>query len=117
MLLLALSMKPDIYWHNWKKQMIDLDNTSLDEVRRILQDYVPECEVRVFGSRVDGTARRYSDLDLALVDVKKIDSRRLAQLKEAFSLSNLPIMVDVLDWTATSHEFRKVIEKRYEVLQ
>ncbi|WP_432823392.1 nucleotidyltransferase family protein [Trichloromonas sp.] len=97
--------------------MIDLDKTCLDEVRRILRDHVPECEVRVFGSRVDGTARRYSDLDLALVDAKKLDSRRLARLKEAFSRSNLPILVDVLDWSVTSPEFRKVIEKRYEVLQ
>ncbi len=97
--------------------MIDLDQTYLDEVRRILRDHVPECEARVFGSRVDGTSRRYSDLDLVLVAAQKLDSRRVAQLKEAFSLSDLPIMVDVLDWSATSPEFRKVIERRYEVLQ
>jgi len=97
--------------------MIDLDKEYLDEVRRILRDYVPDCEVRVFGSRVDGTAKRYSDLDLALVSSKKLDSQQLARLKDAFSLSDLPIMVDILDWSATSLEFRKAIERQFEVLQ
>ncbi len=97
--------------------MIDLDPVSLEEVRRILRNHVPECEVRIFGSRVNGTAQRYSDLDLILVGADRLSHGTLARLKEAFALSNLPIMVDVLDWATTSAEFRKIIEKRYEVLQ
>ena len=41
----------------------------------------------------------------------------LRHLKEAFEESELPFRVDVLDWQATSPQFRKVIEKQYEILQ
>ena len=46
--------------------MIDLDLDHLSIVRHILENCVPECEVRVFGSRVKGGASRYLDLDLAI---------------------------------------------------
>lgn len=97
--------------------MIDLDPAVLKEVRGILRDHVPDCEVRIFGSRVNGTAETYSDLDLILVGANRLSSGTLARLKEAFALSDLPILVDVLDWAAISDEFREIIEKRYEVLQ
>ncbi|ORJ52556.1 hypothetical protein B5V00_16740, partial [Geothermobacter hydrogeniphilus] len=57
----------------------------------------------------------YSDLDLALVAEKPIDWR-LEELRDAFAESDLPIMVDVLDWHGISPRFRKVIEAGYEVL-
>ena len=40
----------------------------------------------------------------------------MEQLKDAFSASNLPFQVDVHDWLALSPEFRKCIEKGFEVL-
>ena len=97
--------------------MIDLEPTYLQEIRRILLEHVPDYEVRLFGSRIIGQARKYSDLDLALVGKEKIDWRKLEALKDAFAESDLPIMIDVLDWNAISDEFRKVIERKYEVIQ
>ena len=47
--------------------MIDASPSQLDTVTRILAGHVPECEVRVFGSRATWTAKDYSDLDLAVV--------------------------------------------------
>ena len=73
--------------------------------------------MRVFGSRINGTAKPYSDLDLAVVGQKALDWRILAKLKEAFQESELPFRVDLLDWNAISDEFRNVIEKSgYEVI-
>jgi len=97
--------------------MIDLSPEHASEVRRILLELVPECEVRVFGSRVTGRSQPFSDLDLALVGSINIEPARLEALKDAFSESDLPFMVDVLDWGAISESFRKVILGRYEVLQ
>ena len=96
--------------------MIDLDVTHLWEVKRILAAHVPEVEVRAFGSRINRKALKYSDLDLALIGKETLDWRRIEALKDAFSESNLPIMVDALDWHAISPEFQKVIEKGYEVV-
>ena len=47
--------------------MIDLPPQHLETIRAILRRYLPECEVRAFGSRVTGPAKSYSDLDLAVV--------------------------------------------------
>lgn len=97
--------------------MINIEEEYEVEIRRILGEHVPDCEVRVFGSRIEGKARDFSDLDLALVGEEKLDWRRIERLKDAFSASDLPMTVDVIDWYAISDEFRTVIKNKYEVLQ
>ena len=94
--------------------MIDLLPEQLELVTRILAEYVPLCEVRAFGSRIKQTAKKWSDLDLAVIGPAKMD---LYALKEAFEESVLPIQIDVLDWHAISPEFQAVIDAGYEVVQ
>lgn len=98
--------------------MIDLEEEYLRLVREILFRHAPACEVRLFGSRARGTARRFSDIDLAVVGEAVLPDKTVSGLKEAFSESDLPYRVDVLDWRAISPEFRKVIEEQgFEVIQ
>jgi len=108
---------PRACWRPWKRAMIDLSPRHLQTVRAILGQHVPNCEVRAFGSRVSGPAKNYSDLDLAVVALTKLNPETLRHLKEAFEESDLPFRVDVLDWHETSPEFQKVIEKAYDVIQ
>ena len=97
--------------------MIDLEPRHLDLVVRLLREKVPlGFEVRVFGSRVTGGAKRYSDLDLALVGPSPLEREKLEDLRMAFSESDLPILVDILDWARISPGFREVIKEKYEVL-
>ncbi|MBI2083229.1 MAG: nucleotidyltransferase domain-containing protein [Deltaproteobacteria bacterium] len=96
--------------------MIDLSPHDLKAVRRILADVIPGYEVRVFGSRVTGTAKPHSDLDLAVVADHPLDLKTLSRLREAFEKSDLPIRVDLVEWNRVSDEFRKVIEKNYEII-
>ena len=97
--------------------MIDLRPDFLDTLKRLLAEIVPDCEVRIFGSRYNWTATDASDLDLALVGPGKLHWRTLTRLKAALEESSLPYRVDVLDWRAISPEFQKVIEQGYEVIQ
>ncbi|MFA5866020.1 MAG: nucleotidyltransferase domain-containing protein [Phycisphaerae bacterium] len=97
--------------------MIDIEEKYLAEIQWILKDHVPECEVRVFGSRIKGKAEKFSDLDLVLVGGEKLDWRKIELLKDAFASSNLPMMIDIIDWYAISDEFKAVIEKHYEIIQ
>ena len=83
----------------------------------ILAAHAPGVEARAFGSRVVGTPKDYSDLDLALVGTAKLDAAALESLREAFEESDIPFRVDVLDWHAISKEFQKVILAKYELLQ
>ncbi len=97
--------------------MIDLSPNHLKTVKQILAKHVPACEVRAFGSRVTQSAKKYSDLDLAIVGDAALDRHTLARLKEAFEDSDLPIQVDVLDWREISESIQEVIAKDYAVLQ
>lgn len=96
--------------------MIDVFPEHLKIILDILKRFAPLYEVRAFGSRCNGKAKKYSDLDLAIVGSEKIDLKILADIKEAFEESNLPYRVDVLDWNVISDNFRKIIDEKYEVI-
>ncbi len=96
---------------------IDIRPADLDTVRRILSEHVPSLEVRAFGSRVAWQARETSDLDLALMTDEPLSVDRTARLRAAFTDSDLPFRVDIVDWASTSESFRRVVEAEYVVLQ
>jgi predicted nucleotidyltransferase len=66
---------------------------------------------------VKGKAKPYSDLDLAVMDNRPSTPREVAKLKTAFSESKLPFKVDVLEWNNISEEFKKIVEREYQVIQ
>ena len=96
---------------------MEISTAHLAIVKAALKEHLPGVEVRAFGSRVLGTPKSWSDLDLAVVGKTRIDPKILTSLQEAFEESDLPYRVDVLDWNAISPEFRRLIESRYEALQ
>jgi type I restriction enzyme S subunit len=95
---------------------IDLEARVLDQVRDVLRAHVPECEVWVFGSRVTRKAKRFSDLDLAVVSSTALPVRRLALLASAFEESELPIKVDIVDWQSASPSLQAQIADGHEVI-
>ncbi len=97
--------------------MIDLLPEELSEVRQVLHSRLPGREVLAFGSRVTGTAKPYSDLDLVVMGSEPVDSAQLSALREAFQESDLLFRVDLLDWHRISPEFRAVIEQDFVVIQ
>lgn len=61
-----------------------------------------------FGSRVKGTAKLYSDLDLCYME--PIEPSYLYSLEEQFEESDLPFKVDIIDYNQCTPEFRKLIQ-------
>jgi predicted nucleotidyltransferase len=96
--------------------MIKAAANQLILIKNILQKHVPGAEIRVFGSRLAETVKKYSDLDLVIMGEKEVAPDIMAKIKYDFEESDLPFRVDVLDWHKISDEFRKVISKNYEVL-
>lgn len=95
----------------------DIKPAELDIVREILARHVPDREVRAFGSRVSGTVKKFSDLDLVVMGETPVSSSVLADLEEDFRESDLPFKVDVVDWATTKESFRKIIEQEFVVVQ
>lgn len=97
--------------------MLDVPTRHREIVEEILRQFVPECEVWAFGSRVTGKAGPYSDLDLAILSGAPLDFGLLGRLRDAFSESDLPFKVDVVDWATTDEGFRQIIHAAHEVVQ
>lgn len=83
----------------------------------ILQRLIPHCQVWAFGSRVTGTHKDYSDLDLAIITDAPLDITTIANVSDAFSQSDLPYKVDLVEWATTSESFRNMILQNKIVLQ
>lgn len=97
--------------------MIDLLLEHQTIIKEILRKYIPNYEVWVFGSRITGKAKQYSDLDLAIISDQPLDFGQLGEIRDAFSETDLPFKVDLIDWAATSREFQAIIRRSYEVIQ
>lgn len=100
-----------------KTPPIDIRPEHWDIVHGILQKHVPQLEVWAFGSRAQWQAREFSDLDLAIIGDTPLSLDVRATLSEAFSESDLPWKVDVVDWATTSDSFRKIIAQKKVVVQ
>ena len=90
---------------------IDIRPDHAKIVHDILEKFVPDNAVWVFGSRAKWLAKEYSDLDLCIIGDTPLTFITLGLLEEAFEDSDLPYKVDVVDWATTSPEFRKIIKR------
>lgn len=90
--------------------MLDLQPQYCQLIARIAHTYAPNYEVRVFGSRIRGTARRHSDADLAFIGAEPLSMDQLIHLKEAFENSTLPFRVDIVDWRRATDTFKTSVE-------
>jgi type I restriction enzyme S subunit len=96
---------------------IDIRPGEWEIVRGLIERHVPSREIWAFGSRVIGTAKPFSDLDLAILGSQPLTLSTLADLADDFSESDLPFKVDIVDWATTGESFRKVIEAGRVILQ
>lgn len=100
-----------------KPEGLQLDAPHWAIVSAILAKHLPGIEVWAFGSRTKGLAKPHSDLDLAVINQEPMSIQVQAALAEAFSESDLPWRVDVVDWSSTQEAFRHLIAQHKLVVQ
>jgi predicted nucleotidyltransferase len=89
---------------------IDLPADHRRLVLNVLRTVLPAgTKAWVFGSRATGRARPYSDLDLAIDAGRLLTLDEIARLAEAFSDSDLPYRVDLVDWHEIDDRWRRTI--------
>lgn len=102
-----------------ERERLHLPERYLQMVLTILQSHLPNAEVWAYGSRVNGDYYEASDLDLVVRqpdDLGKAQAN-LGDVIDAFSDSNLPIMVQVVDWARIPAAFQDEILVNYVVMQ
>ena len=96
-----------------------LPETYLKMVQDILQAQLPNADVWAYGSRVNGDYYDASDLDLVVRQPDDLMQRQvnLDDVKEAFVESNIPIIVQLVDWARIPESFHAEILAKYAVVQ
>lgn len=97
---------------------LDLQPAHKRLLLKILAEHAPDAEVWAYGSRVNGRSHGGSDLDLVVRDSSAVGVpfKSLALLRDALEESDLPILVDVLDWARVPDDMRSEIELSHVVL-
>lgn len=91
-----------------KQAVIDIAHETITE----------PCDILAFGSRVNGDSHDGSDLDLVIVSQrqKPIESEMFINFKNRLQKSNIPILVQVMDWYVIPASFRENITRKNELL-
>lgn len=97
--------------------MIDLTQEQISIINRILASNVPGYEVWAFGSRINKSSSKHSDLDLAIISSDTIDWHVIEDLRDSFASSNLPFIVDVIDFSSLDDGIASGIKKEHVVIQ
>ena len=84
--------------------MIDLDLKYLDFIKDTMQSQLHDCKLYIFGSRVKGTSKQQSDIDIA-IDSSELTPQKKSQLMYMFENSTLPYEVDIIDLRNVSKKF------------
>ncbi|MDI9407735.1 MAG: nucleotidyltransferase domain-containing protein [Candidatus Pacebacteria bacterium] len=90
---------------------------DLIELKKQLQLHAPGVEVWAYGSRVHGMPRRWSDIDLAIVNPPKDKRFFMAILCDEIAEGPLMLRADIIDLNQVSADFRKTVEDHHIVIQ
>jgi predicted nucleotidyltransferase len=98
---------------------LHLPERYLQMIQAILQTHLPNAEVWAYGSRVNGDYYEASDLDLVVRQPEDLSRQQLnlGEVIDAFSESNLPIIVQLVDWARIPNDFHAEIAQNYVVVQ
>lgn len=75
----------------------------------IVEKYLPEVKIILYGSRARGDFKEGSDIDVALDGGEKIDSSLMNKIEWDLEDSDLPIFFDIVDFTKMSESMQKNI--------
>jgi len=94
---------------------IDITSQQREIILALFDSHLPNTKVWVYGSRIKGSARPSSDLDM-VVFASPEQSTDVFLLKEALDESDLPFRVDLFVWDEVPEQFRKNIAAEHCVL-
>ncbi len=100
-----------------KKQEAPSVDLTPEELALLRSVFRSEPRVLIFGSRALGTSRPFSDLDLCIQRDAPIPLTELAAFRDLLRESNLPYLVDLIDYATLSPGFRKIVDETGRPLQ
>ena len=86
---------------------------DLDTTREIILERLKNYRAKIylFGSQATGSARLYSDIDVAVLPLQKLPVSIFSEIREDLEESNIVRTVDVVDLAEADESFRQRVEK------
>ncbi len=86
------------------------------EIKSLIGKYLDlnKRQLIVFGSRVNGKASKWSDIDVGILGSERIPTYIMGNIKD--DLEEMPILykIDVVDFASVSQKFRNIALQSYE---
>jgi predicted nucleotidyltransferase len=88
-----------------------LEKATLNKIKKIIFRYLnpKDCRVFIFGSWAEGTALKFSDIDIGVEGKGPFST---LELEEAFENSDLPYLVEIVNFNHVSEKFKKVAKQK-----
>ncbi|MEI0602750.1 nucleotidyltransferase domain-containing protein [Brachyspira alvinipulli] len=96
--------------------MINLSDNEINIIKDILKNHIYEGEVYIFGSRVRGNNKKFSDIDLAVNINRKLSLSEISAIKDDFDESDLIYTADIIDYNSISEEFKNIIDSNKKII-
>ncbi len=86
------------------------ERKTLKMIQAIVRNHLPDKNYRVFlfGSRAEGTNRKFSDYDIGIMGKKPVDRLAISYIKEDLENSNIPYNIDVVDFKIVDKDFKHI---------
>ena len=97
------------------KKCIDITDSHKEIIVKLVEKYLPNTTIWVYGSRVKNRSRPQSDLDMIAFAIPE-QKNQVFNLKEAFDESDLPFRVDLFVWDEIPKQFKNNITKEHLIL-
>lgn len=92
--------------------MLDIKKKHLEALEKIFDEYCPKAEIWAFGSRIKNESHSGSDLDLAVKSFHE-ENKTVSELRELVNNSDIPFLVEILDFEKIPKSFQGEILKKY----
>lgn len=102
-------MKHTVCLSGLKRIMVDLEDKYIIFIKDIISKYLADYVLYLYGSRAKGTARKYSDVDLA-ISSPLLTPEIKSKIEFDLENSTFPYKVDLTDLNNITTQFKKLIE-------
>ncbi len=92
-------------------ERMNIKKSHQEKLLSIIQTYLPQCKVWLFGSRATGKQRVGSDIDLALDNGAKIPWETITKILVDIDETTIPMKVDIVDLHAVDEDFKERVLK------
>lgn len=86
----------------------------LNTIKAIIKKHIPDknYQVFLFGSRAEGTNRKFSDFDIGITGKIPVDWGTLGLIEEELENSDIPYNIDVVDFMQVGNDFKRIASQK-----